>query len=138
RVGLAAHQPPHLITLGQQVFGEVGPVLPGDPGDQRTSRHRQPLHLPLVTSPDATAPMARHTGYDAAAYCRWRGAIARDIPGRKVGCLEGWPSPDSGSDERCEAACSRWADRSASRWSPTAASRTAVARAYICATCRVS
>ena len=40
RVGLAADQPPHLVPLGQQVLGQVGPVLPGDPGDQCTPRQR--------------------------------------------------------------------------------------------------
>jgi hypothetical protein len=33
--GGTADQAMHLVTLGQQQFGQVGTVLPGDTGDQR-------------------------------------------------------------------------------------------------------
>jgi hypothetical protein len=43
RVRLAADQPPDLIALLQQVFGEIGAVLPGDPGDECSPGQRNLL-----------------------------------------------------------------------------------------------
>ena len=35
RVGLPPDQAPDLVALGMQVLGEIGPILPGNPRDQR-------------------------------------------------------------------------------------------------------
>ncbi|HXA59177.1 MAG TPA: hypothetical protein VNW94_08465 [Streptosporangiaceae bacterium] len=43
RVRLAADQPPDLIALLQQVLGEIGAVLPGDPGDECSPGQRNLL-----------------------------------------------------------------------------------------------
>ena len=56
-VGLPADQPPDLITLGQQVLGQVRAVLPGDPGDQRAPRQRslRPGHRAISARDRATS-----------------------------------------------------------------------------------
>jgi hypothetical protein len=40
----------HLVALLEQELGQIGAVLPGDPGDQRALLHRSPRRSPYQRS----------------------------------------------------------------------------------------
>ena len=85
-VGLPADQPPDLITLGQQVLGQIRAVLPGDPGDQCAPRQRslrpgrtgpsQPAIGPHAGTTGHTGSARATSGYVGAAYRRGRDGFA--------------------------------------------------------------
>ncbi|GAB3670062.1 hypothetical protein GCM10027589_38490 [Actinocorallia lasiicapitis] len=54
RIRLTAHQTPDLVSLREQVLGEVRPVLAGDAGDERSPGQRNPPLMCLEARPTKT------------------------------------------------------------------------------------
>jgi hypothetical protein len=57
RVGLPPDEAPYFVPVREQMLGEVGPVLPGDAGDERSPGQRNLRDLFPIFPPSGTNPL---------------------------------------------------------------------------------